>query len=276
MKTADKIMIYDDSCPMCAAYTKAFVNTGLLAGAGRQSFSNADKNLLSQIDPVKSRHEIPLIDTKKKTILYGIDAMLEVIGNKLPLVKRLGTFKPINFFLKKLYKLVSYNRRVITASTTQSIHFDCTPDFNLPYRILLLGIGFCFNTLMLSPTYHNVFIHSIFSSATANQLQIAHLAFVSFNILLATRLTLKRAIDFLGQINLIGIMYSLLMIPLIIVNHLFIIPHLINTILLFAVFFLMILEYKRRMKYAGILQNTSILVLDAILAVLFLGYLAYA
>ena len=276
MKTADTIMIYDDSCPMCAAYTKAFVSTGLLASAGRQSFSNVDSNLLSKIDLAKSRHEIPLINTKNNTVLYGIDAMLDVLGHKLPLVKTIGTLKPVNFFLKKLYKLISYNRRVITASATRNHNFDCAPDFNVRYRLLLLCIGFCFNTFLLFPTYHHVFTHSIFNGATVSQLQIAHLAFVSFNILLSLKLPVNKAVDFLGQINVLAIMYSLFMLPLIVSNQLFIISDVINTMLLFAVFFFMILEYKRRMKYAGVLQDTSIIVLDAISAVLFLSYLVYA
>lgn len=276
METTGNIMIYDDACPMCAAYTKAFVSTNLLSKEGRQSFSNIDADWLSQIATIRCRHEIPLINTKSNTVLYGIDAMLEVLGNKFPLIKRIGTCKPVHFFLKKLYKLISYNRRVITASAAHSTRFDCRPDFNFRYRVLLLCIGFCFNTLMLFPTYHHVFVRSVFNGASLGGLQMAHFALVSFNVLLSTKLSRNKAIDFLGQINLIGMIYSLLMLPLIWLNWLFLIPHLVNTVLLFTVFFLMINEYRRRMKYADVCRDVFIVISDAVSAVLFLGYLAFA
>jgi len=38
METTDKILVYDDACPLCVAYTGAFVKTGLLTAEGRKSF----------------------------------------------------------------------------------------------------------------------------------------------------------------------------------------------------------------------------------------------
>ncbi len=88
MKRSERVMNYDDACPMCAVYTKAFINTGLLLNDGRQSFSNVDADLLSHIDPVVSKHEIPLINLNNNTILYGINAMPDVLGSKLSFVKQ--------------------------------------------------------------------------------------------------------------------------------------------------------------------------------------------
>ena len=42
MPTNNKIMIYDDSCPLCSGYTKLFVNMGLLSKGGRTPFTGID------------------------------------------------------------------------------------------------------------------------------------------------------------------------------------------------------------------------------------------
>src|SRR5882672_11932991 len=106
MKTADKILIYDDACPMCTAYTKFFVQKGFLDASGRQSFSTIDKTILAGIDNDKCRNEIPLINTIDNSVTYGIDAMLEILSTRIPLVKSIGLITPVRWFLKKIYNLI--------------------------------------------------------------------------------------------------------------------------------------------------------------------------
>ena len=100
MRPANKIIIYDDTCPMCSAYTKAFVQTGLIDSSGRKCFSAISPKILGEIDTC--RNEIPLIDTAVHTVKYGIDALLEILGARWPLIKTIGNAKPVNWFLKRL------------------------------------------------------------------------------------------------------------------------------------------------------------------------------
>ena len=115
MKSNNKTLIYDDACPLCVWYTGAFVKSGLLTTEGRKAFSTCDTELLNAIDLERGKNEIPLIDIENKQVLYGIDAMLEVLGEKFPVIKTIGNVKPVNWFLKRLYKFISYNRKVIVA-----------------------------------------------------------------------------------------------------------------------------------------------------------------
>ena len=51
MKTlAHKIIIYDDVCPMCKAYTEGFVQLGWLPLENRIGFSQVPKAILDKID----------------------------------------------------------------------------------------------------------------------------------------------------------------------------------------------------------------------------------
>lgn len=139
----DKIIIYDDNCPLCCWYTDAFVSTGLLKNEHRLSFSQlSNEGLLEKLDLEKSKDEIPLLDTAGEPTLYGIDSLLELLGRRWPWVKVVANVAPINWFLRRLYKLVSYNRRIIVGSESSPlVHFDCTPHFNLFYRRLYLLIA---------------------------------------------------------------------------------------------------------------------------------------
>ena len=83
MENNDKVLIYDDACPLCVAYTSAFVKTGLLTAEGRKPFSDASPELLHCINWQRSKNEIPLFDPVSKKVWYGIDALLEILGQKM-------------------------------------------------------------------------------------------------------------------------------------------------------------------------------------------------
>ena len=267
--------MYDDSCPMCSAYTKAFVQTGLIESSGRRSFSGINAELLEKIDTHKCRNEIPLINTETNKVKYGIDSLLEILGDKFPLIKSIGHLKPVNWFLKKLYNLVSFNRRVVTASKFHEGNFDCTPDFNIKYRILFLCLGLSFNTLMLIPEYRLVLMNSVLNNTSLMELQASHFLFVLANILAAFTITGGKGLEFLGQANMLALLTTLLLLPLVLINCFTHLPALFNNVYLFALLIFVVKEYRRRMIYAEIIPAHKNIVLANILSALsFLLYLS--
>jgi hypothetical protein len=273
MKATNNIIIYDDACPMCSAYTKAFVNAGLINPNGRKSFSTIDKNFLEQIDVHKCKNEIPLINTQTNKIHYGIDALLEILGTKFLLIKTIGNIRPVNWFLKKLYNLVSFNRRVITATKSYESNFDCTPDFNTKYRLVFLILGLCFNTLMLIPEYKLIMINSVFNHGSLVQLQAAHFVFVLVNILVAIKFCTEHSLEFLGQANMLALLTTLLLIPLSVLNYYMHIPVFINNAYFFLLFIFIIKEYKRRVQFADALNNKYVVAINIFSLICFFSYL---
>ncbi|MGH1434777.1 MAG: DCC1-like thiol-disulfide oxidoreductase family protein [Lewinella sp.] len=143
-----KTILYDDNCPLCCWYTDAFVQTGLLTPQGRQSFTDVSlEDLESRLDLARSKDEIPLLDDYGGPTLYGIDSLLYLLGQRWAWMPKIARFAPINWFLRRLYKLISYNRRVIVAKETPAGAFDCSPQFNYFYRYvyilltLLVGVS---------------------------------------------------------------------------------------------------------------------------------------
>src|SRR6185503_17536053 len=177
----NKILIYDDSCPLCTWYSGLFVKYGFLNADGRKPFSTLDDKLLSKIDFDKSRNEIPLLDTSTNKVLYGIDALLEILDQKIPLIKATGNLAPIKWLLTKLYKLISYNRKVIAAKRCGHGDIDCSPGYNYLYRFIFMAVCVAFNTIMLYPVHYSIFSKLPYYHLSLPELQLAHFIFVGIN-----------------------------------------------------------------------------------------------
>src|SRR5689334_12403294 len=128
---ADRILLYDDHCPLCSWYSGLFVKFGLVSAENRVPFSEADIEILTSIDIERGKDEIPFLDKRTGITLYGIDTLLEILGQQAPFIRSIGNFRPVKWFLQRLYKLVSYNRKVIVARKCGTGRFDCSPAFNV-------------------------------------------------------------------------------------------------------------------------------------------------
>jgi predicted DCC family thiol-disulfide oxidoreductase YuxK len=270
----DKVIIYDDSCPLCTWYTGAFIQAGFLDKDGRQSFCSIEPELLKQIDPDRSRNEIPLVNPETGEVLYGIDALLDILGRRLPFVKTIGNTKGVNWFLKEIYKFVSYNRRVIVAGKANTSAFDCTPDFSFKYRSMFMLFSLLLNTALLFPLQQYVFTKTVFLNTSQVQLQLAHFALVLSNLGIALRLEKRKAFEYLGQITILAVISMLLTVPLIIFNFWYSSPVVNNTVLAVILLFT-IKEYFRRMQFAGVPEHHRLIMpLNIFFLTIFLIYLS--
>ena len=188
MKNNNQVLLYDDYCPLCSWYSGMFVKYGLLNAENRVPFSTADIHVLTTIDIEKAKDEIPLFDKEEKTTLYGIDSLLEILSWKIPVIKTIGNVPPVKWFLKKIYKFISYNRKVIVAKKCGTGVFDCSPYFSFRYRILFMVVFLIFNSVMLIPLHYDLFSKLSFYHLTLMQLQFAHLSLVVINCFIASLL----------------------------------------------------------------------------------------
>ncbi|HEV7782991.1 MAG TPA: DCC1-like thiol-disulfide oxidoreductase family protein [Chitinophagaceae bacterium] len=270
----NKILIYDDNCPFCTWYSNLFVRYGFLDREGRKDFSSLSPALLEQIDMDRSRNEIPLLDKTTGKVHYGIDALLELLGQKFPWIKKTGRVAPVNWFLRKLYKLVSFNRKLIVARKCSEGVIDCSPDVNYFYRLAFMTICLVFNTLILFPLHDMVLTGLPYYHLSITELQLAHFGLVFINCLLSLSFTKEKATGYLGQVNMLALMTVLLLLPLLALTGL---PgsDRITIVYLVLVALLVFKEYLRRMDYAGVLlshkwvASINLVSLSAFMLVLF-------
>lgn len=251
----NKLLIYDDNCPLCNWYSALFIKFHFLPADGRVPFSTLQPGTLSRINLDKSRNEIPLLDTDTGEVLYGIDALLEILNVKLPFVQRIGRLRPINWLLRKAYKLVSYNRKIIVAKKCGAGLIDCTPDTNYYYRALLMVIFLFISTLMLVPLHYMLSTRTGFYHATLLELEAAHFTLFFINCLLALSLHKVKIAEYIGQVSVLSFIGILLLVPLLLVANWLRLPDWLITGYLGGVAVLVFEEYLRRMEYAGILPT---------------------
>ncbi|MBK7882771.1 MAG: DUF393 domain-containing protein [Chitinophagaceae bacterium] len=275
MKNTNKVIIYDDTCPFCGAYTKAFVKAGLVKEKNRIGFNSIDHNMLAHINTERCNNEIPVIDTQTKEVWYGVDALVEILHQKISFIKPVANIKPVKWILLKLYKFISFNRKVIVAPKIKQGSFDCTPDFNLRYRFLFLLIFLIADTLMLYPIHKNIISNSFINHTSSNQLQLAHFILVAINVAIAIRLNKHNGFEYLGQTNMLASVTILLTLPLLMLNKYTQYANpLFNSIYLILITAFIIKEYIRRMKFAGIFQNnTWVIFINIISIAAFFTYL---
>jgi predicted DCC family thiol-disulfide oxidoreductase YuxK len=262
MQTSNYILIYDEGCPMCVAYTSLFVNTGFLKPEERKSFTQAGGHWLNLSNFERSRNEIPFLNTQTGETLYGIDALLEILNRKIPFIKTIGNVAPVKYLLLRLYKLISFNRKVITGNKTKFNCVDCTPDFNLFYRISFMLLSLVFITSMLSPLYRAVFSKFPFYQLSILQLQTVHFSIVATNIFIAYLLKGKKGVEYLGQMNMLALSAILLTIPLLLANQLINFSYQWDVVYLSLISTLMVFDYFRRIDFADLKQNGTIVTVN--------------
>ncbi len=144
----NKVIIYDDVCPMCCAYTAGFVRLGWLKQ--RTGFADAPPHLLQGLDLDRARHEIPLYDLVTGETLYGLDALFFLLGQRFPWCRLLFRQRAFRTALYTLYQIITFNRRIIAGSTSPAAGFDCAPDVNRFYRWLYIALALL-ATVLLTP-----------------------------------------------------------------------------------------------------------------------------
>lgn len=215
MKATSKIIIYDDTCPMCSLYTGVFTRCGLLEKNGRISFSRLDdETKLASIDMCRAKEEIPLIDTSGGPTLYGVDSLVFILGQKFSFMPAMMRVKAIRYFFTRLYRMISFNRRVIIPSKPAKTGFNCTPPFNLKYRLVFIVFAVLLSSL-ITWAFGRSAAQYFGIDANAGGLQMLPIAGTGWVLQSAASIAVikDKKIDYLGHMSVVMIVGVLLLLP---------------------------------------------------------------
>lgn len=143
----NKVIVYDDSCPMCRLYTYWFVAWGFLKAENRVGFANAPSQITEKVDLDRGRHEIPLVDRESRETIYGLQALTFILASRWKWLAPIFRTRVFWSTFHPLYQIITYNRRVIAGCRACS-GFDCAPDLNRFYRSVYLVLAAAFATLI--------------------------------------------------------------------------------------------------------------------------------
>lgn len=245
MKTLkDHTLIYDDECPLCNTYTKAFIRMDMLDKEGREKFSEIENNPYG-LDLQRSRNEIALVNKKDHSITYGIYSLFKIIGNNFPILKPLLNFKPFQYLMSHFYFFISFNRKVIIPGKTFEAPNSCTPSLNIGYRFSYLIITWLSTSIILYH-YSRLLFDFIPHSNFYRELLISggQIVFQAFIIYFINK---KKILHYLGNLMTVSMAGAILLIPMFVINYF------ISSEIFFLSYFiivdgLMFLEHARRVK----------------------------
>ena len=247
MKTLENhTLLYDEDCPLCQVYTSGFIKTGMLDQNGRQPYSTISTENQNFINLERASNEIALVDNKNKTVIYGIDSLLKVLGFRFPIIEKIGHIKPVKFLLKKLYSFISYNRKVIIPSEeNKSEQLQCLPSFNVKYRLLYILFSVVVTMFTLFHFSKNITTLPHGSLMREGFITIGQLVFQG---LLIYKLDKKTILNYFGNLMTISLMGSLMLLPLLIINWMVQIHETIFLIGFGITVLIMFIEHFRRIK----------------------------
>ncbi|HEV8512188.1 MAG TPA: DCC1-like thiol-disulfide oxidoreductase family protein [Cyclobacteriaceae bacterium] len=216
MKTlTDHTILYDDECPMCKEYTKAFVKTGMLDKTGREAYTDAANSNLTNVDWNRARNEIAMINKKDGTVIYGAESILTIIGHSFPIFQPLFNFKFFRFLVKRLYFFVSYNRKVVAPGKVFEGCNTCTPDMNYAYRWAYIVFAWLVTSVILV-FYSKLAVPLFPESEFAREFIVCggQILFQGAIVLIVRK---ERAIHYLGNVMTISLGGALLLLPMFLV-----------------------------------------------------------
>lgn len=194
-------LCYDHDCPLCVWYTGYFQQHGYLKNGEAVPFHACDAKSLGMLNQEKMTNEIPLINYQTQEVLYGPDAMLHIISGKYPAVARLANKAFARLFIDALYKLISYNRKVIVGKMPSTSGKECNPIFKSNYRYIFIIIMIIITSIISTTA---VFISnsqpSFMTFITGYTVALAG-SFLYMNK--SQKYTLKNRLEIAGQITML-------------------------------------------------------------------------
>lgn len=238
-------LLYDTDCPVCAAYTNGFIQSGMLGEEGRTPFETGIKQYGGILDVNRSRNEIALVNTETHTVLYGIDSLNYVITQRFSFLKGLLNHPVILFLLKKFYAFISFNRKVIAPSPHDSRQV-CIPDFNLLYRILYLVLSAAITSSILLS--YSALLQDIIPASNLFREYAICFGQIIFqgSLLVLIRLKKEKLFDYLGNMMTVSLIGGLLLLPALLLNHYVALPSYASLAWFFLVVAFMFWQHRRR------------------------------
>lgn len=239
MKTlSNHIILYDDECPMCNLYTRAFIKTNMLDKNGREAFSTMPDHLRQCIDQERACDEIALVDIRSGKVKYGVDSLFAILENRHTFLKPLFASRILRRMMQYLYFFISYNRKVIAPGKVFEAKGSCTPRFDLSYRWAYLVFAWIITSIILN-AYARLLTDYVPAGDFWREFLICggQLGFQSITIGLLRK---ERLMHYLGNMMTVSLAGAILLVPAIILHN----TGLISGSLFYLVWFAAVVDRK--------------------------------
>ena len=256
MLKENKLLI-DKSCPMCKAYGQAFTKMKLIDADTVTYYQGVQLKGETNIDYQRAKDEIALYDSREKSTAYGIDAMIKIVSHSSMRLNALLNSRIVYPVLLRLYRFISYNRKVIYPSASRPGECDCTPSVNIKYRVLYLLLTALFTGFVL-----NEFAYALNSELGLNHWwwreYVVCFGQIGWQIAFLQIIKSKNTIEYLGNMSTVSLIGGLLLLPILFLNVWIHLPATVLVISFMVIVSVMLLEHLRRCKILHLPITTSL------------------
>lgn len=267
-------LLIDKDCPMCNIYGNAFCQLELIDQNTLNPYQTIDESYAEHIDMHRAKSEIAFFNTESHTTEYGLDALIAIIAQGRDRFKAFLKSPLMYWPLLKLYRFISFNRKVIAPARPKANERNCEPDFHLGYRwayllFVALVTGFILNrfTLKLAAGFGLSF--------NPWQEYAICIGQIIWQYTLIYTLAREKLYAYLGNMSTVSMIGGLLLVPVLLANHYL---HFSPLLLLFcfgAIVAFMLIEHIRRCKIMDLSNAMTVswvIYRLVVLAVLFYCY----
>lgn len=237
-------LLVDKDCPMCRMYGKGFEKAGWVDEGTYSPYQNFAVSADLSIDMNKARNEIALVDTQHKVVRYGIDALKHIVTNRFPSLSTLLAWKPVDFFLRKFYKFISFNRKVIAPSEIKEGAKACVPDLNVKYRLLYIVLVATLSSIVLYNYTQPINDLMHWQNHLGREFMIC-IGQIIWQFVFLRSLLKEKQLDYIGNMMTVSMIGTLLLLPMLLLRNLSPVFYIIYFI---AVVSFMLCEHIRRSK----------------------------
>jgi hypothetical protein len=142
VRTAGPVVCFDADCGMCRATVAVLARLGLVEEERLQPFQSFEDEVATRLLEANVHNELAVLDPESLEIRSGVDGLLWAFeGSWLRPLLGLARLAPVHALLHLLYRLIAYNRRVLSPVRAAGIRCACDPDFHLGLRLGFTGIS---------------------------------------------------------------------------------------------------------------------------------------
>lgn len=253
MKTLkNHTILYDEVCPMCNLYTKAFVQSGMLDKEGRLPYHELPENYC--IDRSRAVDEIALVNRETGAVHYGVDSLMMIIGTSLPFLKPLFRNRVFVWLIRRFYRFISFNRRVIMPPANAQPGTD--PSFHKGYRIAYIVFAWLVTAFILHH-YSRLMVGLVPAGGFYRELLVCGGQLIWQGVVIS-QTNPGRAWNYLGTMMTVSLAGALALLPALLAGHFTGAHPYIFTGWFLVVAGLMLLEHIRRVNILKLNKGLSV------------------
>lgn len=130
------IVCYDQDCGLCRGSVRLLVALRLVPQGHLAPFQSFEEELAGRLLEANVHNELAVLDPRTREVRSGVDGLLWAFeGSWAAPLLWLVRPAPVRAVLRVLYRLVAYNRRVLSPVRGGGLRCACDPDFHLGLRL---------------------------------------------------------------------------------------------------------------------------------------------